>query len=65
MLNSVLCKYCRKEITMLGSAFFSHEWFHRSCWNAMNDEMREAHVPAPVEQHKRDKNRSEVENGNE
>ena len=66
MLNVVLCKYCHKNIEVLSTAYFNTAWFHRRCWNEMNIEMREAHVPAPVEQYKRDKNRMEIENnGNE
>lgn len=54
---------CKSEIvTIGGSVFRDGRWWFRAHYNAMKVEAQEAHVNPSIEQYKRDKMRSEVDN---
>lgn len=54
---------CKKELASLGGACFREgRWWVRAHYNAAKVEAQEAHVNPSIEQYKRDKMRSEVDN---
>lgn len=55
---------CGNELTngIIGNLFRDGRWWFRAHYNAMKVEAQEAHVNPSIEQYKRDKMRSEVDN---